>query len=81
LPEPSEYKKFEKLVQQFEPESRLVRVWELEGGVSAQVTGLEIERPDCQVKKLVVRRHGTRDLQDNPNIAADEFRLLQITRV
>jgi aminoglycoside phosphotransferase (APT) family kinase protein len=80
LSEPTEYKKFEKLVQQFEPESRLVRVWELEGGVSAQVTGLEIERPDGRSKKLVVRRHGTRDLQDNPNIAADEFRLLQITR-
>jgi aminoglycoside phosphotransferase (APT) family kinase protein len=80
LPEPTEYKKFEELVRQFEPESRLVRVWELEGGVSAQVTGLEIERPGGRSKKLVVRRHGPRDLQDNPNIAADEFRLLQIIR-
>ncbi|MBX3061592.1 MAG: phosphotransferase [Anaerolineae bacterium] len=47
------------------------------GGVSAQVTALEIERVDGQTQRMIVRRHGSIDLQHNPHIAADEFRLLQ----
>ncbi|MGH2481950.1 MAG: phosphotransferase family protein, partial [Ktedonobacteraceae bacterium] len=43
----------------------------------AQVTALEIEQADGETKKMVVRRHGEVDLQHNPQIAADEFRLLQ----
>lgn len=78
--ESTKYKSFEELVQRFEPQSKLLRIWDLKGGVSAQVTALEIERPDDQTQKLVVRRHGARDLQNNPDIAADEFRLLQITK-
>ena len=71
---------FDQLVQSVAPHSKLVRTWELRGGVSAQVTGLEIERPDGSTGSLVVRRHGDRDLEQNPHIAADEFRLLQITQ-
>jgi len=44
------------------------------------VTALEIERPSGQTKKMIVRRHGAVDLQQNPQIAADEFKLLQITQ-
>ena len=72
--------KFEQLVQKIVPQSKLLRAWELTGGVSAQVTALEIERPGGQTKKMIVRRHGAVDLQQNPQIAADEFKLLQITR-
>src|SRR5256885_26190 len=57
----------------------LMEAW-LKGGVSAQVTALEIERPDHQTKKMIVRRHGDVDLKRNPHIAADEFKLLQITQ-
>ena len=46
--------------------------------VSAQVTALEIERPDGQTQKMIVRQHGAVDLPQNPQIAADEFKLLQI---
>lgn len=70
--------KFEQLVQKVEPGSRLLRTWRLEGGVSAQVTAVEIARPDGRTKKMTVRRHGERDRKRNPQIAADEFRLLQI---
>lgn len=70
--------KFVQLMQQIEPQSRLLRAWQLKGGVSAQVTALEIERPDGQTTKLIVRQHGTVDLAHNPHIAADEFKLLQI---
>jgi aminoglycoside phosphotransferase (APT) family kinase protein len=68
--------KFAQLLQKFEPQSQLVRAWELKGGVSAQVTALEIEQADGQTQKVVVRQHGEVDRQNNPNIAADEFKLL-----
>jgi aminoglycoside phosphotransferase (APT) family kinase protein len=71
-------KQFEQLVHRLEPESRLLRVWPLKGGVSAQVTALEVTRPDGQQHKLLVRQHGEADRQTNPQIAANEFRLLQI---
>jgi aminoglycoside phosphotransferase (APT) family kinase protein len=71
-------KKFERVVREIEPESRLLRAWELKGGVSAQVTALEIERADGRTQKMIVRQHGEVDRKHNPQIAADEFRLLQL---
>lgn len=50
------------------------------GGVSARLTALEIEQPDRGRERMVVRRHGELDLAQNPNVAADEFRLLQLLR-
>jgi aminoglycoside phosphotransferase (APT) family kinase protein len=70
--------KFEQVVQKIDPKSKLLRTWELKGGVSAQVTALEIERPDGQTKKMIVRQHGEMDLKQNPQVAADEFKLLHI---
>jgi aminoglycoside phosphotransferase (APT) family kinase protein len=58
----------------------LVRSWPLAGGVSAQVTALELALPDGRTQKAVVRRHGPVDLKQNPNIAADEFALLRLLR-
>src|SRR5215831_15391681 len=72
--------KFAQVVQKIDPHSKLLRTWELKGGVSAQVTALEIERPDGQTQKMIVRQHGAVDLRNNPQIAADEFKLLQITQ-
>lgn len=68
----------DKVLRKFDPHSRLLRAWELTGGVSAQVTALEVEGPDGQTKKMVVRLHGGRDLQSNPEVATLEFRLLKI---
>jgi aminoglycoside phosphotransferase (APT) family kinase protein len=70
--------KLERLIEQFAPASRLLRAWPLRGGVSAQTTALEIERPDGGIERLVVRRHGKGDLARHPRIAADEFALLQV---
>jgi aminoglycoside phosphotransferase (APT) family kinase protein len=70
--------KFEQVVHKIDPQSKLLRTWELQGGISARVTALEIERPDGHTKKMVVRQHGDVDLKHNPNIAADEFELLQL---
>lgn len=60
--------------------SKLVRAWELKGGISAEMTGLELEHPDGQAQKVIVRRPGAATLKNNPNAAQDEFRLLQVTR-
>ncbi len=69
---------FAQIARRIDPQSRLLRAWELKGGVSAQVTALEIELPDEQTRRLVVRRHGRVDLEHNPHVAADEFKLLQL---
>jgi aminoglycoside phosphotransferase (APT) family kinase protein len=56
----------------------LARHWPLPGGVSAQVTALELALPGGETKKVVVRQHGPVDRKQNPNIAADEFELLRL---
>jgi aminoglycoside phosphotransferase (APT) family kinase protein len=72
--------KFAQVAQKLDPQSRLLRAWKLEGGISAQVTALEIEQPGEQTRKVLVRQHGAADLARNPRIAADEFRLLRLLR-
>lgn len=68
------------VVQRIDPGATLRRAWSLTGGVSAQVTAIEIERPDGQTTKLIVRRHGEADRGRNPHIARDEYALLQIAQ-
>ncbi len=68
--------RFEWLVRRLDPGSRLLRTWPLHGGVSARVTAVELERPDGEIIRLVVRQHGAADLGANRHIAADEFQLL-----
>ena len=70
--------KFEQVVQKLAPHSKLLRTWELKGGVSARVTALEIELSSGHTQKLLVRQHGEADRKRNPQIAADEFKLLQL---
>ena len=67
-----------RLVHRIDPRAVLKRSWSLKGGVSAQVTGLEVERGTGTLEKWVVRQHGEGDLKSNPNIAADEFKLLTL---
>jgi hypothetical protein len=69
---------FERVAQHIDPQCRLIRAWPLTGGVSAAVMAIEIAREDGSTQKLLIRRHGPNDLALNPQIAADEFRLLQI---
>lgn len=72
-----ELEKFQQVAQKIDAQAKLLRAWELKGGISAQVTALEIERPDGHIEKMIVRLHGAADRAENPNIAADEFKLLQ----
>lgn len=68
---------FERVVQRLDPRARLLRHRPLTGGISAQMTALEIARADGTTAQVVVRRHGELDRMRNPNITADEFRLLR----
>ena len=72
---------FEKLLCKFAPNAKLLRTWELKGGQSAQVTALEVMHDDGRRQKMVARLHGAVDLANNPNVAAVEFRLLQLLNV
>ena len=74
---PDDFARFARLAAKIEPQSALRRAWPLHGGVSAQVTALEVERPDGASRRWVVRRHGPGDLADNPDIANDEYKLMQ----
>jgi aminoglycoside phosphotransferase (APT) family kinase protein len=69
---------FEQVVHKLDPQSKLLRTWELKGGVSAQVMALEALRPDGHTQKMIVRQHGQVDLKHNPQVAADEFKLLHL---
>lgn len=69
---------FERVAQKVVAGGALRRVWELKGGISARVTALAIDRPDGRETRVVVRRHGERDLQQNPNVVEHEFRLLAL---
>ena len=77
---PEDFEKFEQVVHRIDPRFRLIKAHALEGGISAQVVALEVAQADGQTKKMVLRRHGPNDLQQNPDVAEDEYRLLKITR-
>jgi aminoglycoside phosphotransferase (APT) family kinase protein len=72
--------RFARVARRIVPGGTLLRAWPLVGGVSAQVTALEVEDRAGDPRTVVVRWHGPVDLTHNPHIAADEFRLLQLVR-
>lgn len=76
LPVDEAHDTFQRVARRIDSSCTLLRAWPLVGGVSASVTALEIKRQDGSTQKLLLRRHGTADLSQNPHIAADEFRLL-----
>lgn len=71
---------FRQLLDRIHPGAGLVRARRLEGGVSAEVTALDITLRDGRTPTLLVRGHGVVDRAHNPTIARDEFRLLQIAQ-
>ena len=72
-------RRFKQLVRRFDPYATLYSHRSLPGGYSADVTVLELETRNGTRRKLIHRLHGAVDLQQNPNVASDEFRVLQIT--
>jgi aminoglycoside phosphotransferase (APT) family kinase protein len=77
--EPNEHHRFEQLARAIDPHARLLRTWPLHGGVSAQMTALELSLPDDEIARVIVRRPAGWTIKRNPHAAADQFKLLQIT--
>lgn len=71
---------YQQVAQKVTPHSELLRVWDLQGGISAQMTAIEIELPDGGRQKLVVRCPHPEALRQNPLATDHEFRLLQVLR-
>src|SRR5260370_25261061 len=78
MTEAKEDTKFEQVVHKLDPQSKLLRTWELKGGVSARVTALETMRPAGHAQNGIAGQHGELDLNHNPQVAADEFKLLHL---
>jgi len=69
---------YRQIAQKFAPQSKLLRTWDLQGGISAQMTALELDLPDGRMQKLVVRCPHPEALRQNPQAADQQFRLLQV---
>lgn len=68
---------FDLVAQTVRPGSTLIRSWPLAGGVSAQVTAIEIAEPDGSTERMVVRRHGAiTGKQKHVDVTSNEFSLL-----
>lgn len=59
-----------------DPRLRPLRCWEMPGGVSAAITGIEAGRPGGPRELLVLRQYGSADVAANPRIATTEYQLL-----
>ena len=77
---PMEEQPLAQVAQTIAPQSKVRRTWPLQGGISATMIALEIEHPDGQIGKMIVRRPSAGTLHQNPQAAANEFKLLQIMR-
>jgi len=67
---------FEKIIQAISPQSKLLRVWQLHGGVSAEMTALTFEDLGGEMRKMIVRQHGNQPEQHSTALE-NEYRLLQ----
>lgn len=63
------------VARKIQSDGELLKLWDLKGGLSAQVTAIEIGVPGGQPVRAVVRRFGAADLRRNPDIARDQFEL------
>lgn len=63
----------EKVVRNFDPTAKLLASWPLKGGISAQMTALEIMRGDGTIERIILRQPGSA----HPTKARDEFNILQ----
>lgn len=72
----TDYATFARIVRRVDPGAALLRVRSLTGGISAQVTALDITRADGRAETLVARQHGAVDLANNPRVASMEYDLL-----
>lgn len=68
---------FDRIVERLESGGTVHRIWPLTGGVSAQVTALEIACSDSRLWRCVVRQPGTTNRLNQARRVLDEFHLLK----
>jgi aminoglycoside phosphotransferase (APT) family kinase protein len=68
---------FDRIAQELEPGGSVHRSWPLTGGVSAQVTALEIACSDGRLRRCVVRQPGATNRQIQARRVLAEFHLLE----
>lgn len=68
----------EGLVGTIEPTGSILRHWNLKGGVSAEMTGVDIHLTNGDLRRIVVRRAGTTTLERNPHVTEHEFYILKV---
>jgi aminoglycoside phosphotransferase (APT) family kinase protein len=72
--------RFDPVVRQLAPDARLTGVRRLTGGMSAQITVLEVVRPQSPPETVVVRQYGPKNVAADPRPATTETRLLALLR-
>jgi aminoglycoside phosphotransferase (APT) family kinase protein len=70
----------QEIVWRIDPQATLLRAWSLSGGLSAQMTALEIAPTPTTTRKVIVRRAGERSARLNPQAMEDEFAILQVVQ-
>lgn len=71
---------FQTIVEKIFPGAKLLATSSMEGGISAQITLLDIRLASNNKQKLVVRQYGQANLAADPHIAMHERDLLKILR-
>ncbi|MEI8281569.1 MAG: aminoglycoside phosphotransferase family protein [Armatimonadota bacterium] len=67
---------YDQILKDIAPNATLLRYWPLNGGISCETTGLEVEHPELGTQKLVVRHVGEWSFEHYPESAKNEFNLL-----
>ncbi len=68
---------FDRIAQRLEPGGTVTQSWPLTGGISAQVTALEIACSDSRLRRCVVRQPKSINRQTQSHLLLDEFHLLE----
>jgi aminoglycoside phosphotransferase (APT) family kinase protein len=79
-PRPPDAAALARILAAIDPALRLVTSRPLAGGVSAQVTMLEVSLPDGAAQQLVLRQYGPANQRTDPHSATHEHRLLTLLR-
>ena len=72
--------KFRHLVHKLAPDGKLLRMWPLTGGISAEMVAFAIEYANGQTRKMIWRSYSEGQFEAGSAPVAREFRLLQIAQ-
>lgn len=71
---------FEKIIQIVAPHSKLIRLWPLKGGLSAEMLAIEIEVPAGQKKRFIIRQFDEAASEPKLHPLEYEFMVLKIAQ-